>query len=240
MAAKRSWGKALWRIACVRSNKNLLLIWKKTMGGLGSGRVSAQHREKVEQARFIPSSWVRERMGVLGIGAPIIIGWKQGSQPFGEAGMVLFDQRLHIVYRKRSDGEAQWQDVHEVVELSYTEPHFGGKRLWFLCPHCGRRVAVLYCSDVVACRKCQHLSYRTEREDAIDRLRSKAAKIKDRLGGDPYQRPKWMHRKTFARLREQYFMVSLDVERRAQERLITVGRRIMRQSASRGREGVGW
>ena len=177
---------------------------------------------------------------MLRTGAAIKVSWNQGGQPFGEAAMVLFNQRLHIAYRSRSNGEAQWQDVHEVVELSYTEPHFGGKRLWFLCPHCGRRVAVLYCSEVVACRKCLHLSYRTEGEDTIDRLRSKAAKIKDRLGGDPYQRPKWMHRKTFARLREQYFMVSLDVERRAQERLIAVGRRIMRQSASRGCEGVGW
>lgn len=119
---------------------------------------------------------------MLRTGATITVSWKQGGQPFGEAGIAFFDERLHIVYRMRSDGEVLWQEVHEVVELSYTEPHFGGKRLWFHCPHCGRRVAVLYCSEVVACRKCLHLSYRTESEDAIDRLRSKAAKIKDRLG----------------------------------------------------------
>lgn len=210
------------------------------MGGLGSGRVSAQHRVKVEQARFIPSGWVQERMGVLRTGIAMKVSWKQGGQPFGEAGMVLFDQRLHIAYRKRSDGEEQWQDVHEVVELSYSAPHFGGKRLWFHCPHCGRRVAVLYCSEVVACRKCLHLSYRTESEGAIDRLRSKAAKIKDRLGGDPYQRPKRTHRNTFDRLRMQYFAVSQEAEKRSEERLIALGRRILSQSFSRELQYDGW
>ena len=210
------------------------------MGGLGSGRVSAQHRTKVEHARHIPSGWVQERMGMLRTGATITVSWKQGGQPFGEAGIAFFDERLHIVYRMRSDGEVLWQEVHEVVELSYTEPHFGGKRLWFHCPHCGRRVAVLYCSEVVTCRKCLHLSYRTESEDAIDRLRSKAAKIKDRLGGDPYQRPKRMHRNTFDRLRKQYFAVSQEAEKRSEERLIALGRRILVRSSSRGLQCDGW
>ena len=210
------------------------------MGGLGSGRVSAQHRAKVEHTRHIPSGWVQERMGVLRAGATITVSWKQGGQPFGEAGITFFDKRLHIVYRMRSGGGELWQDVHEVVELSYTEPHFGGKRLWFHCPHCGRRVAVLYCSEVVACRKCLHLSYRTESEDAIDRLRSKAAKIKVRLGGDPYQRPKRMHRNTFDRLRKQYFAVSQEAEKRSEERLIALGRRILDRFSSRGLQRDSW
>ncbi len=210
------------------------------MGGLGSGRVSSQHKEIVEHARFIQSEWVKARMGVLNTRGAIKVSWKRGGQPYGEAEVALVDQRLHIVYRKRSGGETQWQDVHEVVELSYSAPHFGGKRLWFHCPHCGRRVAVLYCSEVVACRKCLHLSYRTESEDAIGRLRSKAAKIKDRLGGDPYQRPKRMHRNTFDRLRMQYFAVSQEAEKRSEERLIALGRRILSQSFSRELQYDGW
>ena len=153
------------------------------MGGLGSGRVSAQHRAKVEQARFIPSGWVQERMGVQRTGIAMKVSWKQGGQPFGEAGMVLFDQRLHIAYRKRSDGEEQRGGCLPKVFASFLS---NGER------RCNRSFTF------------------------------KSSKIKDRLGGDPYQRPKRMHRNTFDRLRMQYFAVSQEAEKRSEERLIAL------------------
>lgn len=113
------------------------------MGGLGSGRVSSQHKEIVEHARFIQSEWVKARMGVLNTRGAIKVSWKRGGQPYGEAEVALVDQRLHIVYRKRSGGETQWQDVHEVVELSYSAPHFGGKRLWLPSLRASRCCALL-------------------------------------------------------------------------------------------------
>lgn len=89
------------------------------MGGLGSGRVSSQHKEIVEHARFIQSEWVKARMGVLNTRSAIKVSWKRGGQPYGEAEVALVDQRLHIVYRKRSGGETQWQDVHEGVCVDF-------------------------------------------------------------------------------------------------------------------------
>ena len=55
------------------------------MGGLGSGRVSSQHKVIVEHARFIQSEWVKARMGVLNTRGAIKISWKRGGQPYGEA-----------------------------------------------------------------------------------------------------------------------------------------------------------
>ncbi len=40
---------------------------------------------------------------------------------------------------------------------------FGGERWYFLCPECGRRCEVVYfLAGRAACRKCQHLGYRSQ------------------------------------------------------------------------------
>lgn len=201
------------------------------MGGFGSGRISTRCREKVERTRFIRAEWVKERMTALETGMATKIGWTRDGKPYGEADVSLLGDRLHIKYRQHSTGEDEWRDVHEVVELSYTTPHFGGKRLWLQCPHCGLRVSVLYCSEIVACRRCLQLIYRTEGEDAIDRLRSKAAKLKERLGGNPSQRPKGMHQKTFSTLRDQYFAAFFRADELSGQRWAKLQKRFLQLSA---------
>lgn len=201
------------------------------MGGLGSGRVSSHSREKVEHTRFIRTEWVKEQKPTLETGMATKVNWTQGGKPYGEAGISLFGNQLHVVYRQRTIGEGEWRDVHEVIDLAYTAPNFGGKRLWFHCPHCGRRVGVLYCCEIVACRQCLHLSYRTEGEDTIDRLRSKAEKLKKRLGGNPYQRPKRMHQKTFSRLRDRYFAACFRADELSDQRWAKLQKRFLQLSA---------
>ena len=66
----------------------------------------------------------------------------------------------------------------------------------FICPKCGKRVAIIYVDTVVACRSCLGLRYQSEYEDDISRLQSKVRKIFDRIGHD-YARPKGMHHKTY-------------------------------------------
>lgn len=68
----------------------------------------------------------------------------------------------------------------------------------------------------------------------------KQQKSRTGWGGDPYQRPKRMHRNTFDRLRMQYFAVSQEAEKRSEERLIALGRRILSQSFSRELQYDGW
>lgn len=201
------------------------------MGGFGSGRISTRCRGKVERTRFIRAEWVKERMTALETGMATKIGWTRDGKPYGEASVSLIGNRLHIKYLQRSTDEDEWQDVHEAIELSYTTPHFGGKRLWLQCPHCAHRVAVLYCSEVVACRRCLQLAYRTEGEDEIDRLRSKAAKLKERLRRNPYRRPKGMHQKTFSRLRDLYFATCFRVDELSDRRWAKLQKRFLQLSA---------
>ena len=52
------------------------------------------------------------------------------------------------------------------VELTTSNPHFGGRRYWFKCPLCGVRVGVIYqhpLTKLAGCRACLGLDYRSRR-----------------------------------------------------------------------------
>ncbi len=97
------------------------------------------------------------------------------------------------------------------VEMDWTRLPSGGKRPWFLCPSCGRRCGVLYSlGSRIICRKCGGLTYESQNEPRHFRALRKAQKILGRLGGsanmaEPFpSRPRYMHRRTYQRLRRQY------------------------------------
>lgn len=100
-------------------------------------------------------------------------------------------------------------DSHnQVVSLERTACNYGGKRYWFCCPHCSKRVAVLYeLNYQYRCRKCHDLPYTTQRVQKAERLRIKARKIRDHLDAShnlfsPVMfKPKGMHWNTFYRLK---------------------------------------
>jgi hypothetical protein len=112
-----------------------------------------------------------------------------------------------LTYRYRYNG-GEWEPVEQVVLFNKTPCHFGGYRLWFLCPRCRRRVAILYgASKYFLCRHCYHLTYTSQQESPALRLMSKAQNIRERLGGSTDltdlfpDKPKNMHWKTYQRLR---------------------------------------
>lgn len=53
------------------------------------------------------------------------------------------------------------------IRLDTTPYNYGGKRYWFLCPVCGKRVGKLYLlpeGRYFACRACNNLTYRSSKE----------------------------------------------------------------------------
>jgi hypothetical protein len=115
-------------------------------------------------------------------------------------------------YRIRDlTGEEGWIEIAERVPLVHTAQPFGGERLWFACPECGRRCAVLYGGRRFLCRCCVGLPYTSQSEAAPDRLRRRARLIRERLGGSDYAnlsldfppKPKWMRWATYERLQAE-------------------------------------
>ena len=52
------------------------------------------------------------------------------------------------------------------LDLTVTTTGYGGKRIWFKCPMCARRIGMLYqhpISQLFGCRECLSLKYRKRR-----------------------------------------------------------------------------
>lgn len=95
-------------------------------------------------------------------------------------------------------------DVSEHVRLIETACNYGGGRMWFVCPYCGRRCALVYIGRQVACRKCLKLRYPSQSDDDTDALWRKQRKLEAKLGGaDYWRKPKGMHQTTFDRIRRE-------------------------------------
>lgn len=101
---------------------------------------------------------------------------------------------------------------NEVIDLTRSACHLGGKRAWFVCNRigCCRKVAVLYDTPKgFRCRHCAGVTYQSKRERPYDRLLRRARKARAKAGGDanllqPFpDRPKGMHATTYLRLLEK-------------------------------------
>ena len=107
----------------------------------------------------------------------------------------------------------QPNSVTKNIRLDWTPCHLGGKRAWWLCPGCGKRVAILYLkNNIFRCRACHDLTYRSSQESRLDRHLRKKFKVCDKLHigptDKPLFKPKFMHQKTFDRLRRQHTLAN--------------------------------
>jgi hypothetical protein len=87
------------------------------------------------------------------------LSWSRGDQPTGSVRyeITYWSLALRFSYQR---GDEPWQDINQTVRFDRTTCSYGGVRLWFLCPHCGTRVAVLYGAG--ARFHCRHgTGYRT-------------------------------------------------------------------------------
>lgn len=154
-----------------------------------------------------------ERAGRLRPGQSFNWQWSRGGAVVANINIYTDTDRVTLDYRlKQQDGT--WLAMHYPVRIEHTACHFGGQRAWWLCPHCGRRVAVLYGGQRYACRHCQRLTYQSTRNTPDSQAFAMADKARKRLGwvagicnpaGD---RPKGMHQQTYERQLLRYYELS--------------------------------
>lgn len=99
------------------------------------------------------------------------------------------------------------ESVREEILLTHTGCHFGGERVWFRCPGCLARRAVLRMyRGRFRCAACHGLAYSSTRERGMLRAARRAEKLQQRIevGSSLLEplppRPKGMHRRTYRRL----------------------------------------
>ena len=93
-------------------------------------------------------------------------------------------------------------------------------RYWLTCPLCQRRVRLLYGIDQrCACQRCAGLWHASRRKSAKGRKFLRLYKIRQKLGGVPMlsapfpPRPRYMHRKTYDRLRATARILEAQISR---------------------------
>jgi hypothetical protein len=124
------------------------------------------------------------RQGYLQPGESFSLHWNQlgvrvaSAQGHASANVVVLSdrQRLH--------GSDQWEQTDYLIHLVRTPCHYGGERVWFLCPArgCSRRVAILYGGNIFACRHCYRLAYQSQRAQRYQRALSHAQAIRIKTG----------------------------------------------------------
>jgi len=174
------------------------------MGGLGSGNwYRWDTRTTTEQIHRVDIRYLRKQ-GFLKEGTFGTLSWSCGGQQTGSIRFKTSNDSLQLIYRHRQRGE-DWIDKSERIAFDKTPCNFGGDRQWLLCPHCGKRVAIVYgLGSGFLCRHCYDLPYASQGETQLDRMMRKARKIRKQLNADIdldipiYRKPKGMHWKTFA------------------------------------------
>jgi hypothetical protein len=98
----------------------------------------------------------------------------------------------------------------ETVDLIWTPCNFGGWRVWFVCPKCEKKVAILYCAYSLGCRQCYDLKYESQNMDDFGRGCRKLNKLRKRFGWyggfahGEFGKPRNMYWKTYVRLHREY------------------------------------
>jgi hypothetical protein len=159
-----------------------------------------------EAFRSIDIRWIQHE-GRLHAGRCFVWPWSRAGKPFGQAYVCVMSDAI-LLFGAPSDGGSECSPVIKFVPITWTACHFGGRRPWFVCPHCGLRIAMIYIAgEYVACRRCLGLAYASQQEPVRQRGLMKARKIRASLGGSANMmdrfpdRPKGMHEKTFRGLR---------------------------------------
>jgi hypothetical protein len=136
-------------------------------------------------------------------------GWKSPAGGSGQYGYRRFGDEVVVIHRTGG------KEYRQTIRLTFTPTNFSGKRAWFACPQCYRRVGRLfwpvYGGWAFRCRHCWRLRYYTQRLTPEWRARERAEKIMKRLGGgsnlmlDVFpDKPKWMRWATYNHWFEKY------------------------------------
>lgn len=189
------------------------------MGGYGSGRQWG--RPTADASKRLDIAWMLRRgLAVDGRFMSGSLSWSRGDNPAGSVGYKcdMSDPEaaklvLHYIITNNRSGEAREYTLR--IALSYTVPHYGGRRWWMHCPVTGARVAKLYMppgADTFASRKVWRIGYQSQRVSRNNAPFERLFKLQRRLGseqgwGHGITRPKGMHRRTFERHCERFWEI---------------------------------
>lgn len=192
------------------------------MGGWNSGRYGG--RPTADASKRIDIAWmIRTGHAVPGQWLSGTLSWSRNGGPAGsisyEADMRdLEAAELRLSYWRGEEPSREL--VKQTVRLVYTQPNYGGRRWWMICPYRHNRVGKLYLpngGDRFAGRQAWRLGYHSQRVAHRDRPFEKLFRLQKKLGcdqgwGNWITRPKGMWQRTFDRHWEEFEAIDDECE----------------------------
>ncbi len=179
------------------------------MGGVGSGNwYRWDKKTTTDQVKRIDIRFMKKQ-GLLKPNTTGSLNWTVRGEPCGSIRYTCYTDYLQLSFRHRNRGD-EWQPVEQYIPFDRTACHFGGERLWFLCPNCSKRVGLLYgVGKLFLCRHCYELPYSSQNSSHMDNLIEQKHKLGERIfehyeGGEGWGKKKGMHLSTFNRLHTKY------------------------------------
>ena len=184
------------------------------MGGWGSGRHGG--RPTADMSKRIDLAWmIRTGRAMPGQWISGSLSWSCGGQSAGSVSYSANMEDPHASALKLSFWHGSGDDrehVEQNVRLVFTEPNYGGRRWWMVCPYKGIRVGKLYLpngGDRFASRQAWRLAYQSQRVAHRDRPFEQLFRLQRKLGCEPgfenfIRRPKGMWNRTFERHMERF------------------------------------
>lgn len=176
------------------------------MGGRGSGRRPSYAGKSTTEDSTPLDIRRLARAGALSPGRVVSWQWTVNDRVCSTIQITAAGTHVRLSYTHSRRGMPS-EVINQTVGLRATPCTLGGERQWFVCPSCGRRVAVIYgAGRTFACRRCKGLAYTSQNEAADDRAARRADRIRKKLGwkagilNGPGFRPKGMHWRTYERL----------------------------------------
>jgi hypothetical protein len=131
---------------------------------------------------------------------------------------------MRLIYTRTPYG-GHAENVDQLVRLSFTEPHYGGRRWWLVCPYTSKRATKLFMppgGDSFASRTAWRLGYRSQRCAHRDRPFEKLFRLQRKLGSVEgweagLRRPKGMWHRTFEPHLDRYFALDEECGRQMME-----------------------
>ena len=178
------------------------------MGGYGSGR--RHETAKLDEGLKLDINQMKREgsiaLGVKGSGSMTWTyshnGEKRAAISYKVDTIDPNNMWMRLIYTFTSYWSEEQEDIEYKIRLETTEPNYGGKRLWFICPSTGRRAGKLYkpCGGrYFASRHAFRLKYvsqsKSARGRAIDNMWKMRGKLND--DGNYWLKPKGMHWNTF-------------------------------------------
>lgn len=213
------------------------------MGGLGSGRYSRILENESIENHLRLDIRILHRSGSLKPGCESDWQWFSQGKLCAELRVRVGSGQVVLSYRHQTSKQ-EWISEEYLVGLDWTPCAYGGSRVWFRCPKkgCGRRVALLYGREVLACRHCHGISYPCQRETTDDRVFRRIERLRERLGwgrgvlNGEGEKPKHMHWSTFSRLLAEYRKYSplgLEIAKTSQDIILRLSDQFILESPHR-------